>query len=155
MLPNNIYILPQLRTKTFIFLTESPGKVPKFHLISWCGIFVERLNFRRDSAESPKTLKTLCFSTKFPHQEIRWNFGILRSTTLNSVAKSSRDIVYRSRYISKMFICVSVFRSLDWSSVLVLEVTNHVLMVLVSVVLKIKLLADRILVAMVSVVLKI
>ena len=29
--------------------------------------------------ESPKTMRKLCLSTKFPHQEIRWNYGILRS----------------------------------------------------------------------------
>ena len=56
-------------------------KIPKFHLISWCGNFVERLSFRRVSGESPKTLRKLCLSTKFPHQLIRWNFGILCSVT--------------------------------------------------------------------------
>ena len=30
------------------------------------------------SGESPKTMKKLCHSAKFPHQEIRWNYGILR-----------------------------------------------------------------------------
>ena len=29
--------------------------------------------------DSPETMRKLCISTKFPHQEIRWNFGILRS----------------------------------------------------------------------------
>ena len=31
------------------------------------------------SGELPETMRKLCFSTKFPHQEIRWNYGILRS----------------------------------------------------------------------------
>ena len=53
-------------------------KIPKFHLISSCGNFVERLSFRRVSGESLKTLRKLCLSTKFPH---RWNFGILWSVT--------------------------------------------------------------------------
>ena len=35
--------------------------IPKFHLISWCGNFVERHSFR----ESPETLQKLCVSTKF------------------------------------------------------------------------------------------
>ena len=27
----------------------------------------------------PETMRKLCVSSKFPHQEIRWNYGILRS----------------------------------------------------------------------------
>ena len=27
----------------------------------------------------PETVRELCISTKFPHQEIRWNYGISRS----------------------------------------------------------------------------
>ena len=53
-------------------------KILLFHLISWSGNFVERHSFRRVSGKSPETLRKLCFSTKFPHQEIRWNYGILR-----------------------------------------------------------------------------
>ena len=30
-------------------------------------------------SDSPETMRKLCLSTKFPHQEIRWNYGILRS----------------------------------------------------------------------------
>ena len=33
----------------------------------------------RANREWLETLRKLYFSTKFPHQEIRWNFGILRS----------------------------------------------------------------------------
>ena len=29
--------------------------------------------------DSPETFRELCFSTKLPHQKIRWNNGILRS----------------------------------------------------------------------------
>ena len=54
-------------------------KIPYFHLISWCGSFVERHSFRIDSGESPETVRKLCLSTKCPQQEIRWNYGILRS----------------------------------------------------------------------------
>ena len=64
------------RCSTFIRLR----KIPKFYLISWCGNFVERYNFSRILGDSPETLSKLCLSTKFPHQVIRWNFGILRST---------------------------------------------------------------------------
>ena len=40
-------------------------KIPKFHLIFLYG-------------NSPETLRKLCLSTKFPPQEIRWNFDISR-----------------------------------------------------------------------------
>ena len=40
-------------------------KIPQFHVISWCGNFVERHSFRIVSCNS------ICLSTKFPHQEIR------------------------------------------------------------------------------------
>ena len=29
----------------------------------------------------PETMRKLCLSTKFPHHEIRWNYGIFRSGT--------------------------------------------------------------------------
>ena len=45
-------------------------KIPKLHLISWCGNFVERHSFRRVSDESSETLRKLYLSTKFPLQEI-------------------------------------------------------------------------------------
>ena len=31
------------------------------------------------SGGSPETMRKLCLSTKFPHQEIEWNYWILRS----------------------------------------------------------------------------
>ena len=42
------------------------------------------------SSESPETMRRLCLSTKFPHQEIRWNYGILRILYIN---KPHRKIV--------------------------------------------------------------
>ena len=51
-------------------------KIPKFHLILWYRNFVE--SFCRALGNSPKPMRKLCLSTKFPHQDIRWNFGILR-----------------------------------------------------------------------------
>ena len=57
----------------------SMRKIRKFHLISWWGNIVERHSFRRVSGESHETLRKLCLSAKFPHQEIRWNFSILCS----------------------------------------------------------------------------
>ena len=39
----------------------------------------ERYSFRIVSDESPETMRKLFLSTKFPHQVIRLNYGILRS----------------------------------------------------------------------------
>ena len=38
---------------------------------------MERHSFRIVSGDSPETLRKLCHSAKFPHQEIRRNYGIL------------------------------------------------------------------------------
>ena len=47
------------------------------YLISWCGNFYGKARF-------PYSLRfrmwKLCLSTKFPHQDIRWNYGIFRSS---------------------------------------------------------------------------
>ena len=48
----------------------------KFYLISWCRNFVEKQSFHRILGDFPETLRKLWHSTKFPHQEIRRNFGI-------------------------------------------------------------------------------
>ena len=32
---------------------------------------------------SPETIRKLCLSAKFPHQEIRWNYGIFRSVSVS------------------------------------------------------------------------
>ena len=34
---------------------------------------------------SPETMWKLCLATKFPHQEMTWNYGIFRSTNLTRV----------------------------------------------------------------------
>ena len=48
----------------------------KFFLNSF---FAEHLQATASFGESPKTMRKLCLSTKFLHQEIRWNYGILSS----------------------------------------------------------------------------
>ena len=48
-------------------------------LISWCGNFVKRHSFRIVPCKSLETMRKLCLSTKLPHQEIRWNYGIFCS----------------------------------------------------------------------------
>ena len=62
-------------------LIQTMHKMPKFHLISWYGNFVERNSFRGASRDLPKTLPKLCLSTKFPYQGIKWHFGNLSSET--------------------------------------------------------------------------
>ena len=64
-------------------LKRTINKNPKFHLISWCGNFVERSSFRRVSDDSTETLQKLCLSTKFPPYVIRWKFVILCSGSVH------------------------------------------------------------------------
>ena len=65
------------------WMTVELRKIPEFQLISWCGNFAERHRFRKVSGDSPKTMRKLCLSTKFSHQKIMCNYGILRSVTFN------------------------------------------------------------------------
>ena len=53
--------------------------IRNFHLIFWCGSFVERHSFRRVSGKLSGSLQKLYLSAKFPHQKISWKFSILRS----------------------------------------------------------------------------
>ena len=50
---------------------DSLRKIPKFHLISWCGNFVEKHRVFRVLGDSAEPLRKLSLSTKIPHQEIR------------------------------------------------------------------------------------
>ena len=36
-------------------------------------------NYEIDCEKLPETMRKLCLSTKFPHQEVTWNYGIFRS----------------------------------------------------------------------------
>ena len=95
-------------------------KIPSFHLISWYGNFVERHSFRIVSGNLSKTIRKLYLSTKFPHQEFRWHYGILCSVSKYfpvSFAKLSRTrkllLLYRN--ISKpMLNTVVVITSFLW-----------------------------------------
>ena len=68
-------------------------KIAKFHLIFSCGNFVKRHSFLNVSGD----LQKLCISTKFQHQEIRWNYGILRSDRVLStfLVNSSSKITFK------------------------------------------------------------
>ena len=50
--------------------------------ISWCENFMEAHSFLRFSDDPPDTQQKLRISTKFLHQEIRWNCVILCSEDL-------------------------------------------------------------------------
>ena len=60
-------------------------KIPLFHPRYWRGYFVETWDFRKVSGDSTESLRATCVSTKFPHQETRWNFSILFSTWFNKM----------------------------------------------------------------------
>ena len=70
----------------FILYSETLRKAPKLYLIYRCGNFVDRHSFCKApvSGDSSETLGKLCISTKFPYQEIRYNFGILHIEKLYS-----------------------------------------------------------------------
>ena len=44
---------------------------------------MKRRSFCIDSGDLPETMGRLCISTKVPHQEIRWNYSILRAVVNN------------------------------------------------------------------------
>ena len=56
-----------------------------------CENFVERHSFRTFSGDSPKTIRKLCPSTKFPYQEIRWKHVILHNLTYYCQENLARD----------------------------------------------------------------
>ena len=64
----------QWTTVTSLTLYPELRKILKFHLISSCRSFVETRKF--DLAKIPLKMG---ISTILPHQEIRWNYGILCS----------------------------------------------------------------------------
>ena len=90
-----IYLLNQACSA----LNQLLHKIPKFHLISCCGNFVERHSFHRVWGDSPETLRNLCLSTKFLHQEIRLNFSVFYAVEIQifiiKAAKIRKDIFYR------------------------------------------------------------
>ena len=60
------------------FCYLSLRKIPSFHLISWCGNFVEKKQFLHIA----ETMQKLFLSTKFSHQQIKGNYSIFRSVSL-------------------------------------------------------------------------
>ena len=88
LMTNALTYLPLDSHKAFLPLR----KIPRFYLLSWCGYFVKRGSFCRISRELPEPLQKLCLFTTFPHQDIGWNFNILRSFTQCTIRKTSRPL---------------------------------------------------------------
>ena len=70
---------------TYVFNTEY-GTILYFLIIIlntilsnyWCRSFVKMHSFRVVSDDPPETMRNLCLSAKFSHEEIRWNYNIFR-----------------------------------------------------------------------------
>ena len=90
----NWYIMPKSLTWDFVqcphdvhrindnqVFRVTPHSTLKFHLISTIS-FLETHSFRIVLSKLPKTFRKLCISTKFPHQEISWNYCISFSETI-------------------------------------------------------------------------
>ena len=110
-------------------------KISWFHLISRCENFVEKNSFHiisGNSGNSLETMRKLFLSTKFPHQEIRWSYGIFCSTTWVAIAQFFNiaiEVIFaicvnhgpwyeRGKCLSvrmnKLFVNKDIFRYLSW-----------------------------------------
>ena len=93
---------------------------PWFRLIFWCGNSVETRKFRRVLGESlfPQNSRV---STKFPHQEIRWNFGIWSSLAycILNVSKRKKllnilSLSYVIWVMMKWYIAFKISKMISW-----------------------------------------
>ena len=82
-----------LACKQFEKQVHTLCKIPSFHLISWCRNFVERHSFRIVLGNLPETLRKLCIYAKFPHQKIRWNYGILNKDSFSIHASAYKFFI--------------------------------------------------------------
>ena len=85
-------------------------KIPRFHLISWCVNFVKRHRFCRVSGESQEILRKLCLSAKFPHEEIRWDYGIWRDAVYRfySLLTGETGLIRTEEFISPFFVNTTI-----------------------------------------------
>ena len=83
--------------------------------VKFCGSFVERHSFCIVLGQLHKTMCKVCLSTKFPHQEIRWNYGVFCS-----VGKKFFDTCF---YVFKCFIvsCLSTVWSVFYVLVSIIK----------------------------------
>ena len=54
-------------------------RVKVHSILSQCHNFSYIINFKLTVTAKLSLSQKLCLSKKFPHQEIKWNYGILRS----------------------------------------------------------------------------
>ena len=100
--------IQKLLTLPFAF-RQSLCKIPKFQLISRCTHFVETPNFCIVLGESPESLRKLYVCTKFPHQEIRGNYGIL----CNEYVETSL-----AQFNERMPNCFSLFSNMKYIGII-------------------------------------
>ena len=95
-------------------LSKALWKIPSFHLISWCGNFVERHSFHIVLGELCETMWKLCLSTNFHTRklgEIAVFFGVKFSE--NSCFFMYLDVNYSARSVGeRLFAEVD---KLNWS----------------------------------------
>ena len=72
--------------KLFSSSAQNTVILHNFLLWKFCG----NAQLWKDTGKTPGTLRKLCVSTKFPHHEIRWNYGILRSVLIRLFLLSSK-----------------------------------------------------------------
>ena len=99
---NSLSSLREQLTQDQQISSSTLQKLPQFHLISWCGNFVERNSFRIVSGDSPEATRKLFLSTKLPHLEIRWNYGIFSNGSL-SIKTSIKIISYVCTFQKTVF----------------------------------------------------
>ena len=84
-------------------IRNSQRKIPLFHLISWCGSVMETQSFCTVLCDSPKTLRKVCVSTTFPHQEICWSFGCLKFSIEQTFRKFNNFFIEAG--VTEAFFC--------------------------------------------------
>ena len=97
-------------------------QTPWIHLVFWCGNSVETCNFRRVLGESLFSQNSRV-STKFPQQEIRWNFGIWSSLAycivFSMVLRGNNYstyylLVYVIWLMMKLYIAFKISKMISW-----------------------------------------
>ena len=85
--------------------------------------FVKKHIFRIVSGDSPKTRRKLNLSTKFPLQEVRWNYGIFRSVGLWALHTATRSRL-SSITGASVKICKIGYRRVTYLELELLPATN-------------------------------
>ena len=104
------FALGDSRDRSRLVRYSALHEIPKFHLISWRVNFVKRHRFCRVLGESQKILRKLCLSAKFPHEEIRWNYGIWRDAAYRfySLLTGETGLIRTEEFISPFFVNTTI-----------------------------------------------